>query len=257
MAQRQENVPVYIERTLVLGANAIHTFNVTCDRVNLIEVSGALSIAINEGDESTCRGGIGFGAPGGLKITRLTFKETAGAAANVTFAISNGEIQDNRASFAGDVSIKNAAAPNDSVQVDLLAADPGLVALAAAIANGTTLANLLAGLREDTLLRAPLTTLDGASYAYDGTGGSETTIVAAGANTSGIIIRMAQIYKDNSGLPAYIKAGGNIICGSDGGGGTTRVGNFDRISNVFIPAGNALVIRCDTQGTGFVWYEVL
>ena len=178
MAVRQENVPVYIERTVTLVADQIIDFNVTCERVNILEVTGDVDIRINDGNISTCRGGIGFSVPGGLRITRVTFVETASAGASVTFAFSNGDIQDNRASFSGDQTVKNAASPNHSLQVDMIAADPGLVALAAELKGSGTPrsledvysiissanSNVYTGFFNDTSSRSRLTTFDGASH---------------------------------------------------------------------------------------------
>ena len=272
MAVRQENVPIYVERAVTLVADQIIDFNVTCEKVTILEVTGDVDIRVNDGDVSTCRGGISFAVPPGLRITRVTFIETASASASVTFAFSNGDIQDNRASFAGDQTVKNAASPNHSLQVDMIAADPGLVALASSITGSGTprtiedlynyftllYARIYVLVYDDEVLRSRLTTFDGSSHHYETGSSAETTIVASGTNTAGIIVRHACCSRYGNGDRCYLSTGaGNVIIGNKTAPGSTANPTVIATRDILIPSGVALTCRADNNSEVNVTYEVL
>lgn len=253
MARIQGNIPVYNEVNISLAANAEYALNRTFDAINIIDLSGSVEMQINDGTPSTCRAGIGFRMPqGDNDVYRATFRETGGSTATLTIATAKGEIQDNRASFAGNQSVQNAAAPNDSLQVDLLAADPGLVAL---------LTGIVANQNSDEDKRKGLTTLEGASYHQQfNDGGTPTTIVSTAANTAGIIIRFANISLfDNT--TCYLGLDGTpneaIIGNGTSSHGTSRGAAF-QCRDIFVPAGRGLIASAPSNDTVVnVWYEVL
>lgn len=112
-------------------------------------------------------------------------------------------------------------------------------------------------LQDDTAQRAALTTLEGATYwEKKGAGGTET-IVSSGANTNGIVVRLAQIYSaENSTNESSFKAGGNpfLLMAS-------RDVPFQCVQakDIFIPAGVAFTATLvgTTYNHMFAWYEVL
>jgi hypothetical protein len=246
MAIRQDDTPVYRELSFSLAAGEIYRLNRTFEGLCFLDLSGSVEMSLNDSEFTAIRGGITYKMPAGKKITSVVFREASGSAgANVTIATADGDIEDNRASFAGNLAVVNAPSPNQSIEVDTLATDPGLVALAAAI---------IAAMREDTLLRAPITTLAGATYSRTSdTGGTPVEIISAATNANGVIIRLA-VCKSEDGGAAWLTAGGNLICGNNLNDDILR----SEIRNVFIPAGLAIVAEGDTSGEFTdVWYEVL
>lgn len=281
MAVRQRSIPVYKETPITLAANGTFTLFRTCDLVAIIELVGTLEMSINDAEFSTIRGGIIFTMPNALegedvmKITKLTFRETASAPANLVIATADGNVQDNRASFAGNLPVVNAAAPNESVQVDLIAADPGLVALAASInANidvevqaqtasinsniDTELAAVITALQASNSLRNRYTSLASATQVDHSNTGGEIDVVSAAANTNGILVKIASCHTHDDDLVCYYSAGtGNPFVGLGlalSGGVQPTV--YD-IRDVHIPAGTALRVNSAANTSAFIWYQVL
>lgn len=249
MAILQDDTPVYRETLIALGPNGIYRLNRTFDTFVIIDLVGNIEISINDAEFTVCRAGVGYTMPGGKKITSLVVRETAGSTANVNIATADGAIQDNRASFAGNLAVVNAAAPNQILHVDLAATDPGLLALAAAI---------IANQNNDADKRAHLTTLAGATFATAAVNAAEQTIVASGTNVNGIIVRRAWTVRGASDKPAYFGAGaGQPFVGW----ATTNNVNqsVDSCENIFIPPGVALVSHTgnDARSICHIWYEVL
>jgi hypothetical protein len=236
------DVPRYNVTQVTLAANGIYTLNQTFDMIAILELSGSAVLSFNDQTESDCDAGIQFRAPLGGRFSRVSFRETAGAACNIRVLTAFGNVSDSRSNISGNLSVQNAASPNDSLEVNLLAADAGLVALANAI---------IAAHREDTLLRARLTTLAGATYSRTSDTGSQE-IVSAAANTAGVIIRRAVCHSD--ALEAHLSIGGNVLLGADGDDAT---GHYE-LENYFVPAGVAIAAVAESS-TDFVdiWYEVL
>jgi len=247
MAERQENYSTYFETALAFTANAEYTLNRTCDRFNIIEYVGAIEVSINDGPFSVCRGGIGYQMPPGGVIHKLKFRETAGSTANIIVATAFGEIDDNRASFAGNLPVVNAALPNDSLRVDLIAADPGLVALANAITSA---------LQASADLRSRLTPM--VTYAEAEGALTITELVSAAANTNGVIIHRCrtEINTTSGTREVYLVmgAGDDLLCGVKNGPG--GVGT-DVANNLFIPSGNRVRYLSSTACNIYIWYEVL
>lgn len=267
------DIPKYETTTIALSANGTYTLNADFTTLAILDLSGAAKMTLNDKSESDCDAGIQLAAPPGGRFFSVTFRETAGAAATIRVALSFGAVRDSRFTASGNLNIQNAAAPNDELQVktkagtsllaNLAAADAGLVALAASIKGSDTLTTLIAALREDQQLRAPLTTLAGATHAGNITIGSEQTIVASGTNTSGIILRTVSIACSANFKNAYVGindgASKPIIGIQPSTAGNTE-GNpgFTFAKNIFIPAGVALVAyRTDSKATINLWYEVL
>lgn len=256
MAVRQQSIPVYKETPLTLLASGTLTLHRTCDNVAFIELSGAIEMSINDADFSTVRGGIIYKMPPEQKITKMTFREITGlSGANFTIATADGDIQDNRASFAGNLPVINAAAPNDSLQVDMLAADPGLVALAAALrgAGAVTLEDLRTQLRNNAATiaafsRAPAIDLSGHS-SHSAAGAGTQTVVTAAANTNGILLSLAVIGSTwNGASSGYRMTGAGTWIVGGPGSSTSITGRQWLAHPVIIPAGQDFI--SETGGSG-------
>jgi hypothetical protein len=247
-------IPYYREFSIVLTAGQDYTLFKVGDAFNVIDLSGACTLSINDGDATPARAGIGYKLPRGTLFNRIRVKETAGAACTITLGIAYGEIQDNRASFAGNQSVQNAAIPNDELQVKTKVG----TTLAAALASGDAgIAALIAALREANQLRAPMTTLAGATYSTRTNEAAEQTIVTGVTNTNGIIVRRAIAVTDGgAAADGYFGAGaGQPFIGVKPNPGTDL---YSDLSNLFIPAGVALVSKFTSAfNFGFIWYQTL
>lgn len=266
-------IPYYREYVIPLAAGAAYDLAKIGNAINVIELTGAVSLSINDGDATPARAGIGYELPIGAVFNRIRVQETAGGAASVTLGIAYGRIQDNRASFAGNQSVQNAAVPNDELQVKtklgtilqaaLAAADPGLVALKSGLATDANIdteiqaqtAALIAALQASESLRMPFVNLAGYSYANQtGTGGSPQTVVSGAANVNGILLARASV-TTNQGGKVCIGAADNILLGND----VSVTASFtDLPQALFIPSGQQLRLICDSASDqAYVWYKVL
>lgn len=105
-------------------------------------------------------------------------------------------------------------------------------------------------LKDSRLKRKALTTLEGASFAS--INNTTTTLVTAGANVNGIIIRRALCIATTVGGSGSLNVGGNSLCAVSG------ADYKDSVENVRIPAGVALAATSSSAGMSvLVWYEVL
>lgn len=246
--------PTYQEVLITFTANEIYTLNKIGNVLAILDVSGSFKLSIDEQTESDMRAGITFKMGPGERFRKVRFRETAGAVGNITVAVADGEIYDARANITGNTPVINAPAPNDSLQVDLIAADPGLVALAAAI---------VANQNNDETKRSHLTTLEGATFAFFNGNATEQTVVAAGANLNGIIIRYAQLFLRSPDDDCYIginDGASKLIVGhKDTGSAAETMNAHFEIRDIFIPAGVALVAKAETASSDTIdmWYEVL
>lgn len=259
-------IPYYREVIIPLAANGDYTLNAVGDAVNVIDLTGACSIAINDGNATPARAGIGYKLPAGALFNRIRVKETAGGAASVTLGVAYGEIQDNRASFAGDQTVKNAAVPNDELFVKtkvgttlaaaLAAADPGLAALASSIKGSNTLTDLktsIDALLASTGLRARYIDLTGASFAIQ-SGTGTNTVVTAGTNTNGILLLLASTFSTNGGNRVAIGSGPFTVLGTQG----ATAFSANQPHPVFISAGLQLQLIGDSASDeSWCWYKVL
>ena len=249
-----EKFPSYQTLSVTLGANGIYTVNQTFDSFAVLESSGSMKMSLNEQSESDFDAGIQMRAPANKAFTSMRLRETAGAAANFRLLLSFGDVRDSRANISGNVSVQNAAAPNDSLLVDMAAADAGLVALAASLntAADADFSALITALQASNALRNRYTSLDGASYASY-TGSSSADIVAAGTNTNGILVKLARV-GSSDGQVTRLNFNGNTICGYEKDNGSNI---WAEIRDVYLPSGSALAYVSPTNGYVQVRYEVL
>lgn len=115
----------------------------------------------------------------------------------------------------------------------------------------------ISDLRNRNVLRSPITDLSNATHVF-GSGAATTTLVAAGTNTDGMIIRLAQTWCDGAGgskLYCSPTNNVNIICGSYGASGPKKSPN---VINLLIGAGLPLNYNGNhASSVGFAWYELL
>ncbi len=247
-------IPAYKEVLFSLAANASYTLNRVGDVVAFLSVSGGPYVMqIDDGEESDVRAGITYKMPPGSNFRRLVFRDTGGVGGDIRIAIARGSITDARSTITGSFPVQNAEPPDNILDVQLAAADAGLVALYADLA--TDLAAIIANQNDDAAKRAALNTFSGATYRTN-SGIEDAEVVSAAANTSGIIIRRAWIIqKGGTPIETNIKAGGNIICGTK----SVDLAYWDAIEKYFIPAGVNLSSKTTHATTSFtfLWYEVL
>lgn len=106
-------------------------------------------------------------------------------------------------------------------------------------------------LKNDRLQRAPLTSLQGASWAY--ITGASSTVVSSGANVNGVIIRYIRAVQ-SGGTPLTVTIGGNnFIVGKSGAYGP----EVFVIENIFVPAGQAVAVTSSAGDNICIAYEVL
>ena len=118
-----------------------------------------------------------------------------------------------------------------------------------AASTDALLTSILAMMQNDQDRRAPLSTLAGASYA-SGTG--STTIVSAGTNINGVVIRLARFTTSGTGAVCSLLAGGNLLLQ------TMNTNKSDMpLQNIFVPAGVAITSSVAGSGEWYIWYEVL
>lgn len=244
-----QRIPTYKELLIPFAANESHVINRLSNVLTILDVSGGpFQMSINEGEESDIRAGITFKMPENQQMRSIRFRETGGSTGNIRVALADGEIFDSRSSVSGNIAIVNAASPNESIQVDLLAADPGIAAL-------------ITALQASVDLRSRLTDLSNAAYTFRESEGSEQTIVAAGANTNGIILHLCTLMADDSSSYYYVginDGATKIICGWENNGGASNAHMITQVRDIFIPAGVALVSRVNSgNGGAALWYEVL
>lgn len=141
--------------------------------------------------------------------------------------------------IADAVKVKNDT--GDTLDVSDTDGQAAIAAVEAAVDDVNAL------LQDDEALRAPLTTLENASY------GNAGTLVSSGANVNGVIIRTASLCSGTQATgAASVTAGGSAI--AQVGGNYTSL----FIKDVFIPAGVALAVSNSGSASSVnVWYEVL
>ncbi len=93
----------YKEYSLAVGANDQNIIYVDATSFALLSGANGLTIAVNDLDVSTILVGMQFELSSGDKIRKVTIANTTGAIINVKFAVSEGIIKDNRATFVGAV----------------------------------------------------------------------------------------------------------------------------------------------------------
>lgn len=241
-------IPTYREYNITLAANGFHDLQTVGNAVNVIALSGAARIRINDGTPADARAGIGYKMPGMSAFNRIRVEESAGGAAVVTLGIAYGDIQDNRASFAGNQSVQNASIPNDELQVKtkvgttlataLAAADPGLAAL-------------IAALQASTSLRTRLTSVSGTKLEVVGVGAGPITLVASGANLNGVILDLVNVSCGGSD-EFFLSVGGTNIWG-------VPQNIVLDLRDIFVPAGLAIAYGSSVGTVNFArfTYRVL
>jgi hypothetical protein len=233
--------PTYRERTLIFNADETIQYPLVGDFITFLTVSGSLQMSIDEGPVSDIRQGITFKMPEGEHFEMLRFSEIAGAAANVLFVVSRGVVFDSRASISGNVSVQNAASPNDELQVETKA--------------GTTL-TVVQSSNDDG--RKGWADLSGATIGILQNSTTATTLVTAGANTSGIRLFYAAYQGSNGQVGNYLTIGGTPIIGNDHASGQIYTSNPNRVENLLLPSGQALIAKVSNAAYSMLYaYEVL
>ena len=260
MSRALIRVPAYEELAISLAANESRSFAKTFTGLNIIELSGDVTMSINDNTPTVIRAGIGFRMPriveegGVIPVTAIRFSETGGAPANLIIAMTMGDIQDNRASFAGNQSVQNASAPNDELQVKTKAGTRLEVNLDAA---DPAIAALITALQASPDLRRRWNDFSGATLHSETASSADNVLVTAIANTNGILIHHLNSVCTNFNANCYAKFGSTIFYGKASGGSGSVLAALGIIENLFLPAGSLFSVRADTTSYLNVAYTVL
>lgn len=212
--------------------------------VRCLEASGPFYISINGGSDLFFASGIQWRADGLETFSEFHLINKSGAPVTVTLAWGFGEYTDGRLTATGNLTVVNA--PASVLKVD---DDESQVHLAAINGN---IADIEALLINDRLKRSPLTTLQGATLVS--VLNATTTVVTAGANVNGVIIRSINLFS-GSNVTAYLQIGATKLLQTGYASGAAV--NCDR-ENIFVPAGNQIIISGgNTSSGGNMAYEVL
>ena len=201
-----------------------------------LSATGRLEIGFNNGGRAPFETGLGRETDNGEEFISLQLYNDTGSDIDVEMVWGYGGFKDQRLSASGNLNVVNPSGQ----KLDVDDAD-----------TQTALADILTMMQNDKDQRASLTTLEGATNAF--VRNANTTIVASGANTDGIIIRFFQVSAwGNSGadvprikldgldLNYFVKDG--QITGGD----------------IFVPAGVELSANSSTSTCSIlIWYEVL
>lgn len=250
----KDKIPAYREYSIPFVANEVVEFAAVGDVLAFLDVNGAFDVSIDETEASDVRASVTFEMPEGERFQKLRFRETAGATGNIKFLVARGTVRDNRSSVSGDLSVQNAAAPADELQV-------------------TTKVGSLVQSRDQQLYDllaagspAAVTSLDGASYSENTTNeAAPVTLVTAAANVSGISILLYEWYYQHASHASFLAhdnaAGTDLkyLSGTTGALTGANVYKEGQLRDVFIPARRSLVVQAvDTRYTKrILWYKVL
>lgn len=205
--------------------------------VRCLEANGPFSVSINNGQELYFASGIQYTAPGLEDFQEFALINKSGGPVTVTMAWGFGELTDNRLTATGNLSVINAPATVLKVDDD---------------ESQVTLAAILAMLGNDRLQRETLTTLQGATLVS--VLNATTTVVTAGANVNGVIIRSVNLFS-GSNVTAYLQIGATKLLQTGYSSGAAV--NCERM-NLFIPPGNQIILSGgNTSSGGNMAYEVL
>ena len=223
--------------TFVIGAGDRVPVMGQAQFVRCLEANGPFYVSVNNGQEMYFASGIQYTAPGLEDFQEYALINKSGAPVTVTMAWGFGELTDNRLTATGNLSVINAPA----TKLDVDDAD-----------TQTALASILAMLQNDELQRKPLTTLQGATLVS--VLNATTTVVTAGANVNGVIIRSINLFS-GSNVTAYLQIGATKLLQTGYSSGAAV--NCER-ENIFVPAGNQIIISGGNAASGGnMAYEVL
>jgi len=224
----------YLEFSYSVPANdSIELFEVfSYFRCFSVSASG-LQLVVGDSPGVTSFVGAGIGIDFIHPVGRLKIVNPTGAAITITGAVSSGRIHDDRLTATGDVAVINGSVT--PLQ--------------------TNDAAVLAMLQNPDSQRAALTDLTGASQAT--VTNTTTTLVTAGANVNGVIIRLfSGSSLGTAGQRAILILNGVQTLSIDNGGGGT--GNGAWIKDIFVPAGWSVAAQSTTTSCFcLITYEVL
>jgi len=212
-----------------LSANTPRRINIAGRQFLVVEAAGDLTI---HAIRNQSRQGRITGAPQGIAIRSSLGSE----------GFHGLEVESDQAE-----TIKLAIADDE---VDLSSISSSVI-ISSPLEGGDVAVNdddLQALLQNDEDLRLPLFTLEGATFGSVA-GSNNSTLVAAGSNTNGVIVRAG--YVNSSGnLAQFDIDGDNCFIVNNGGGYL--------IPSFFIPAGEQLRLEAGGSGSQVgCWYEVL
>lgn len=251
MLPRLKNYPTEGAMTLANGESYVIVLGAQSSNfLRVASASAAFRIRLDDTYEIAVSAGKKFDSLPN-KFSKVEVINNSGAPLTFLLEIGSGSISSDEVVLAGVSGVSDA---DTHTKLDTL--DISVQAAATAATDTKSAVNsVLAMMQNDELQRMPLTTLAGATFA-EKAAASDTTVVSGAANVNGVIIRYASVTCASTNSTAYVKVNGNNLlhCVGSAGGGC-----FKEISNVFIPAGQAVLIgqTVNIIPAVQIYYEVL
>lgn len=220
-------------------------FNVPGTFVNVKQANASFIIRVDDTEEWAAAGNRRFKLSEGDAFRKIEVINNSGGNLTFQLEIGFGSIESDDVTITGTVAVDdaNTQAAIAALTLDVQAVDTAVQDVETSVDEATAM------LQNDKLKRSNLTPLTGATYSK--VSNTTSTLVTAGANANGIIIREAYIWGTVG--TAYLAIGGNEILSSSSSVGVPVV-----IRDLRLPAGQALTAY-SSGGSHYVvtWYEVL
>ena len=233
----------YYTRSYKIAANSQVNVDITGAAIKHLRGNGDLLLSIDDKAPTDFGRGIGYPYKDTGNFTKITLINNNAFEATGTVFYGTGDIENSSMTLADAVEVINKPA----TKIDVDDADTQ-VKLDSVITAVNALAPLM---QNDTDKRADLTTLEGATGVQ--VSNATTTVVSAGANVNGVIIRTLDITVRANGTN-YVKIGADYLYRENG---TTSASVSKFIKDIHVPAGKAIVFKAGSTDYMSAFYEVL
>lgn len=231
--------PIYNKRVELMTANEVKRISLVGTVIKFLQVQGNVSFRINDQEKSDVEQGIGIKMPDGVTALNLTLQEESGTAATITYAVSTGDIIDDRSSITGAIGVLNAPAPDDILSVNDAATAAALATIQA---------------RLDEIYARQIIDLTATT---SGTFANNATVVTSAANVNGVYIVYAHV-STNSAARARFAVDGVVICGNDYAY-SYNTPLIDRVHGLYVPPGLPITysVSAAINNRGSIRYRIL
>lgn len=229
--------------TITIADGDTYPIRVTGNFINVKSADQDFTIRIDGSEELKAAQNRRFRLSPDDSFKSIEVINDSGSSLTFQLEIGYGGVESDDVTITGTVSTSDSTSHTklDTIETTLTSIETDAAAIEALLTN-------------DEDKRTGLSTLEGASFAQ--VSNATTTIVTAGANTSGIIIRSAHLVSTGgAGSTCALTVNANDLINL----ATTVAGNLEEtIKDIFIPAGWALAATTNGAGNKVsVFYEVL
>lgn len=226
---------IYEVRQYVIPANGFTEETIPAQSVRILNATGSLALAFGQ-TGSFQRIEAGLGVRTVEPFERVKFQDLSGDENTVLVAYAGRDVADSRLTITGGLlGVKDPGAGAESFS-DVV----------------TALEGVTAAMREASQLRAPQTTLEGATY-YEAVN-TTTTVLSAVANTGGFIIRSAGVQVQSGNGVAAVRLDDDELL-------YALSNNTDMIANgwnIHVPAGVKIdLYSAAAANKAWLWGEAL